>query len=117
MKYIVAIAAALSLGWSASGGWSHGAPQERHECPAVLHALEARSKLKVGTTRREVEKLFDRDGGLQFPESTRYVFRECREIKVDIEFKHVPSGTGPLLSDEDTVTKVSTLYLQYPAKD
>jgi len=68
-------------------------------------------------TRREVEKYFVSDGGLQFPNSTRYVYPKCVYIKLEVDFSPAPSRDRALASAEDIVTRVSKLFVNYPVKD
>lgn len=42
-------------------------------CSIVQKALEDYGQLKLGMTRKEIERRFVPDGGLQFPFSTRYL--------------------------------------------
>lgn len=92
-------------------------PCEETSCALVRGAMEDINHIEVGTTRREVEKHFDLDGGVQFPGNTRYLYPKCHYIKVEIEFVPTDSRGNELFSPNDTVTKVSQPYLAYPAKD
>ena len=85
-------------------------------CPLIKQALKDYSQLKVGSTRADVEKYFVQDGGAQFPDATRYVYPQFKYLHVDVDFAH----SGPadrLFSPADTVTRVSKMYVEYPAKD
>ena len=73
------------------------------------------SILKAGSSRKEVDKNFELDGGLQFTFQNRYVYKKCAYIHVDIEFKRQSSSSEK--APADTVVTVSKLYLEYPAKD
>jgi predicted membrane-bound spermidine synthase len=86
-------------------------------CAVVQQALSDYQHIKAGATRREVEKYFVLDGGLQFRSKTTYAYPKCNYIKLEIEFSPAPSGAPVLLSPDDTVTKVSKLFVGYPAKD
>jgi hypothetical protein len=57
-----------------------------------------------------------RQGGVQFPGSTYYLYRKCRYLHVDVDFT-TKAGIDLLFSSEDVVTKVSQLYVDYTAKD
>ena len=87
-------------------------------CDEIKNALATVARIKVGMTRREVEQLFERDGGAQFALSGRYVYPNCQYIKIEIEFQNSdPSPQDPLLSPSDIVSKISKPYLEYPVKD
>lgn len=86
-------------------------------CAVVQQALSDYQHIKAGASRRDVEKFFVLDGGLQFRNSTTYAYPKCNYIKLEIDFSPAPSGTPVLLSPDDTVTKVSKLFVEYPAKD
>jgi hypothetical protein len=90
--------------------------QEPPSCAMVRQALIDHDRIKSGLTRRDVEKYFVRQGGVQFPGSTFYVYPKCSLLHVDVDF--TAKGTGErLFSPDDVVTKVSQLYVDYPAKD
>jgi hypothetical protein len=90
-------------------------------CALVKEALNDSSHIKAGMTRAEVEKSFRADGGLQFfsksGSTTRYVYRKCELIKIDVKFEAaVVSQTGSW-SPNDIVVSVSKPYLEYPFSD
>src|ERR1700691_135414 len=78
-------------------------------CQIAKDALEASRQIKPGNKRRDVEKQFEMDGGLQTAESTRCDFMKCPYIKVQIDFdlagalEHGMPTERPI----DIVTKVS----------
>jgi hypothetical protein len=88
-------------------------------CQIAQDALEASRQIQPGNKRRDVEKQFEIDGGLQTPGSTRYDFLKCPYIKVQVDFDL--AGTRehgmPTESPDDTVTKVSVPYVDYPTAD
>jgi hypothetical protein len=90
--------------------------QESTYCGATQEALKSWENLKIAMTRQAVQKDFVLDGGMQFPSNSTYVARNCEYIKVKIEFKHSTPNAN-VLAPEDTVTKVSPLFIAYPAKD
>lgn len=91
-------------------------PKQRDCCGIAADALKIWGSLKVGMTRQAVEKKFILDGGMQFPGSSTYVVPNCEYIKVKIEFEPAnPNARG--LAPEDTVTKISELFVAYPARD
>lgn len=90
--------------------------QESSSCAMVQQALIDHARIKSRLTRREVEKYFVQQGGVQFPGSTHYVYRKGRFLHVDVDF--TAKGTGDrLFSPDDVVIKASQLYVEYPAKD
>lgn len=95
---------------------SEGSPSD--SCKLVEKALEDVRHIKAGMTRQELEKHFERDGGVQFQTPTRYWYPACHYIKIDVKFKMSASPRrNELLSPNDTVEEVSKPYLEYPARD
>ena len=86
-------------------------------CSIVVAALDAVSHIHAGMSRAEVEKLFVVDGGLIFRDKTRYSFRDCRSIKVEITFDRDKQVSGVIGSPTDTVKAVDRPYLEYPLAD
>ncbi|HEV2315182.1 MAG TPA: hypothetical protein VGR94_07740 [Candidatus Acidoferrales bacterium] len=95
--------------------------KQQGSCAVVKEALDDSLHIKVGMTRREVEKHSTLDGGLQFFSTTRstarYVYLKCEFIKLDIGFKSAVRGKQNLRSPNDIVEKVSKPYLEYPVMD
>ncbi len=106
---ITALASVLltSLGLSRQTTGTHG------NCEVIEEALQETGKLKSGITRDKVEVTFVLDGGMQFGRTSRYSFRKCPSIKVDVEF----SGSRADSSPTDRIVKVSRPYLELPAYD
>jgi hypothetical protein len=68
-------------------------------------------------TRREVEKHFKLDGGMQVRQETRYMYLGCYYIRVDVEFD-LAAPTGRVEdSPNDVVSRVSRPYVAYPTMD
>ena len=88
-------------------------------CSVVSQALEAVGRIHKGATRAEVEREFVADGGLFSREKTRYSFRLCPSIKVDVSFAPGKEADGDFVSGSpgDTVTSVTKPYVEYPVKD
>ena len=85
-------------------------------CGVIQEALIASQQIKTGTARADVERRFIRDGGAQFRSATRYVYRRCSYLHLDVDFEMIgAAGISP--SPEDKVVKVSKLYVDYSAKD
>ena len=119
MKVAIVVGVML-LGFvsAARGLWQESAnPNESTECKMVRGALEAANAIKVGMTRREVDEHWAKDGGLQFPDETRYTYAKCAYIRVDVEFKSKESTDAVEFSPDDTVSEVSRPYLAYPDAD
>jgi hypothetical protein len=92
-------------------------PDKESDCCGVVgRAIDLVDAMKAGTTRRQVEEHFVKDGGMQFPENTRYGYLGCPEIKIDVDFKVVDSKDGRSGPD-DVVVKVSRPYLEEPSKN
>jgi hypothetical protein len=89
-------------------------------CKVVESALQEARNIKAGTTRVEIEKRFKPDGGENALQETRYLFRQCIDIKIKIEFELDPKGSDdqhPLGSPNDRVTYVHVPYLEEPFSD
>jgi hypothetical protein len=71
--------------------------------------------IKIGvSTRGDIEKLLDLDGGVNMRTPARYVFKECRSIKVNIEFEDNKSSKpnkNELMPKSDIVKGLSKPYL------
>jgi hypothetical protein len=86
-------------------------------CAMVQQALADFARIKPGTTRREIEKYFDYDGGLQWSDKAVFTYRQCRYVKVEVEFKAAPSRGSAFKSPDDTVKSTSKLFIDYPTMD
>jgi hypothetical protein len=88
-------------------------------CSVVQNALQALDRIRKGTKRSEIEEQFVIDGGLFSRERTRYSFRLCPLIKVDIAFDADPKDSAGFAtgSPNDTVSAVSKPYIEYPVTD
>jgi len=87
-------------------------------CATVQLALADYHAIRPGVTRRDVEKNFKEDGGLQFRDKGRYTYKGCEYIKIEITFEAAPSGGGVRpTSPGDVVQGVSQLFIDYPVKD
>jgi hypothetical protein len=78
-------------------------------CDLVEAALRDSQNIKVGTTRRELEELFQPGGGLQTSDKMNYSYRKCPYIRIDVEFELDPAADRP--SPNDKVKSVSTPYI------
>ena len=85
-------------------------------CQFVAQALSDHQRIILGTKRAELESYFTLDGGVQFPGQSRYVYSKCPYLHVDVEFNlSKPNVVAP--SRDDRITKISKLYVEYPAAD
>ena len=85
-------------------------------CAAIRDALKEIGELKPGDSRAQLERSFELDGGLNSRTNTRYVFKKCQYIKVEVEFPTTGNGTAAF-SPTDKIVKVSRLYLENPVYD
>lgn len=86
-------------------------------CSIVVAALQAVSQIHTGMSRAEVEKGSVVDGGLITRDKTRYSFRDCQSIKVEITFDRDKQAPGIFGAPKDTVNAVDRPYLEYPIAD
>jgi len=113
---IFVLAIALSLQPALTGSAYAQAPANCDSCALMEDALKILQTLVPGTPRSKVEQDFRPDGGLQsFRNSSRYVFKKCPLIKVDIEFTHFEGQQDDLQSDQ--IIRISRPYLEYPFYD
>ena len=85
-------------------------------CGPIEQALEDSGQLTAGMTRHEAEQSFSLDGGMNFRGQTRYVYKKCDHIKVEITFEE-DRGVHNDFSPKDKITNRSKLYLEFPARD
>jgi hypothetical protein len=107
------------VGLLAAIGSSQTAPgsSPQSACSLVQQALKDSQAIKPGVTRKDVEKRFDYDGGLEFSDHAMFTYRGCRYIKLEIEFEPGPGREGKFKSPDDIVTKASKLFIDYPRYD
>ena len=99
-------------------GASGGRTIPDDNCAAIRDALKEIGELKPGDSRAQSERSFELDGGLQVSADSRYAFKKCQYIKVDVEFskQSISNGTAPILPT-DKIVKISRLYLENPVYD
>ncbi|MGB6692217.1 MAG: hypothetical protein WBE76_30610 [Terracidiphilus sp.] len=113
---LLVLAAAISLQPAPTSSAYAQAPANCDSRALMEDALKILKDLVPGTPRSRVEQDFRPDGGLQsFHNSSRYVFKKCPLIKVDIEFTHFDGQQDDLKSDQ--IIKISRPYLEYPFSD
>ncbi len=113
----IGISASVALLWCFSLAHAQTSQATATQCTTVLRALEDYQTIKPGLARKEVEKKFKYDGGVQFPDQSRFTHRGCDYIKVEVTFQPAPNRGKNLTSPDDVVTAVSKLYIDYPARD
>lgn len=64
--------------------------------------------IKVGMTRKDLQRLFTAEAGFSSRQKRTYVFNECPYIKIDVEFQ---PATGPRESMDDKIRTISKPYL------
>jgi len=86
----------------------------------LLAMVKDCASIEPGMSRARLLQSFYPDGGLQATLPTRYIFKKCQVMKIDVTF----DGAGktapkrPISSDaEMAIETVSTPYLQFPAND
>ncbi len=70
--------------------------------------------IKVGMTREQLLKVFITEGGLSTYTWRTYVHRDCRYIKVNVNFNTINKNKE---SPKDIITKISKPYLQWSISD
>jgi len=83
----------------------------------VQRALADSHRIKPGLRRNEVERYFNYDGGVQFPDKSRYTYPGCQYITIEVAFQAAGSRGENLTSPDDRVIEVSKLYIAYPVRD
>ena len=84
----------------------------------IAKSLREIEAVKVGMTRADLAKVFTTEGGLSTRTQQRFVYRECRYIKVDVEFEAVGEPKNQtLLQPEDKITKISKPFLEWSIID
>jgi hypothetical protein len=116
-RWTTVVGAVLLLVFMA--GAQAGQGEKGDSCRSVIdRAMNDVSHLKPGLTRADVERMFYPDGGIQsFHGPTRYIYRPCHSIKIDVEFAPARADEGLQGSAEDGVKSVSKPYLENPFFD
>ncbi len=87
------------------------------ECSVIEEALKAVRQLGPGASRQQLDVEFEMDGGLQDMRGSRYVYRRCHSIKIDVRFEKAPEGMGAETRPSDRLVSVSRPYLELPFAD
>lgn len=84
----------------------------------IAKSLREMETVKVGMTRGELLKVFTEEGGLSTRTWRRYVYRDCQNIKVDVEFEPVGDPENKRIqSPLDKITKISKPFLEWSIVD
>jgi hypothetical protein len=70
-----------------------------------------------GNGAQRGEAFFDQDGGLHAFGETRYDYRLCHSIKIDVKFKPATKTDDEPMREDDIIVEISKPYLQYPFYD
>jgi hypothetical protein len=115
--FALVLSALALLSSAKQSGGQQSNPQDQAE-NLIKEAISIAGNLKEGSIRSEVERDFVLDGGIQSRGASRYMFKKCRFIKIDVTFsKDENSGTWIDGSPNDKVISVSKPYLEYPVMD
>jgi hypothetical protein len=79
--------------------------------------VEQIETIKIGSTRADLLKQFEPNGGISTRTSGSYVYREYPHIKVEVEFESVGpdisgSGNVDVGNPNDKIIKISKPYLE-----
>ena len=85
-------------------------------CSVVERALRDFQGVKVGMARRDIERFFAVAGGMTFRTHTRYVYRDCEYLKIEVDFKTDPK-TENAFSPDDKIIGISEIVVAYPVMD
>jgi hypothetical protein len=83
----------------------------------IAKSLKEIETVKVGTTRNDLLKVFQEEGGISTRTWRRYVYRECPYIKVDVEFEPVGEPEKRSQSPKDKIIKISKPFLEWSIMD
>lgn len=84
----------------------------------IAKSLKEMESVKLGMTRGELLKVFKEEGGISTRKWRRYAYRDCRYIKVDVEFE--PAGDPENQINQNTldkITKISKPFLEWSIAD
>ena len=113
------IAVIIAAAWVANGPAQ--APNEYNRCCSVVQdALKAVGGVHQGMKRRDLEKDFRLDGGVQFNNQAYqiYVYRPCPYIKIEVGFERKDEqGNWAMGGPNDVVKYVAHPFIDYPVMD
>jgi hypothetical protein len=121
MKKISLILLAISMVagftvFAVSAGQSQ--PAQTHS-DWVAQSLKEMETIKVGMTRADLLKVFGGEGGLSTRRQRQYAYRECRYIKVAVEFEPLGETEPPEFTEgsKDRIVKISRPFIEWPIID
>ena len=86
----------------------------------VAKSLARMQTIKVGMSRADLLEVFMAEGGLSTPLRRTFVYRDCPQFKVDVEFTAVGRATrdreGRVTSIEDDRDVIKTISRPYIAQ-
>jgi hypothetical protein len=94
------------------------APEASDLTKQISATLTECQKIKPGTTRAELLKVFTVEGGLSTATHRTFIYRGCPYIKVDVDF--ILSDPKQKAIEErptDTISKISKPYLEWGTID
>lgn len=91
--------------------------QQQESCSTVIQALKYAKQITVGMKRSEVEKMFKQEGGVSFRVETVYGYRECAMLKLRITFSETSNSNEKVDPAQDSVLKVSEMFVDWPTRD
>jgi hypothetical protein len=94
--------------------WAQGAPATASgHNQWVASSLKEMQSIKVGMKRVDLEKIFEREGGLGEARHRTYTYRDCPYFKVDVDFSGASSKEAP----DDKILSISKPYLAWGTGD
>ena len=108
---LVTLVSAAAILPSSESGWT-----DEHTA-WVAKSLKEIESVKVGMTRADLLIVFKEEGGISTRTWRRYVYHECRYIKVDVEFEPVGEPEKPSQSPRDKIVKISKPFLEWSIMD
>jgi hypothetical protein len=116
VKSLLLLAVCFLLNFPSSNAQSQPQGTDCRSCTVVERALRDFQGIKVGMSRRDIERFFVVAGGMTFRNHTSYVYRDCEYLRVDVDFKP-DTETENTFSPDDKITATSQITVSYPAKD
>ena len=90
------------------------AQNQNCECRFIVESLKEMNEIKAGMTRKNLLDKFKTEGGISTRTSSRYVYKKCDYIKVDVKFKPVADErNNSIESPNDEIVKISKPFLEY----
>ena len=109
------LVALISLGAGLSSSKSAGTDDHTEWIQRSLREIET---VKVGMTRADLLKVFTEEGGISTRTWRRYVYRNCPNIKVDVEFEAIDDAENKVVqSPKDRIVKISKPFLEWSIAD